>query len=83
MLVQERKDTTGLYIYINIYWLGMSSTVFNPIIYYFMNRRFRVGFRHAFRWLPCLKASREEYLSVLSTNGRHTYLATQTALTEL
>ncbi|KHN78411.1 Tachykinin-like peptides receptor 99D [Toxocara canis] len=31
----DRK--TSLYIYLNIYWLGMSSTVFNPIIYYFMN----------------------------------------------
>lgn len=30
----------SLYIYINIYWLGMSSTVFNPVIYYFMNKRY-------------------------------------------
>ncbi|KAL6739152.1 hypothetical protein Aduo_012637 [Ancylostoma duodenale] len=80
-LPENRK--TGLYIYINIYWLGMSSTVFNPIIYYFMNRRFRVGFRHAFRWLPGLKANREEYLSVLSSNGRHSHLPMQSALTEL
>lgn len=30
----------SLYIYLNIYWLGMSSTIFNPIIYYFMNERY-------------------------------------------
>ncbi|KAK6049935.1 hypothetical protein COOONC_12560 [Cooperia oncophora] len=70
-LPENRK--TGLYIYINIYWLGMSSTVFNPIIYYFMNKRFRVGFRHAFRWLPCMHENRSEYLSILSSNGRASY----------
>lgn len=28
-----------LHLYIFIYWLGMSSCVANPIIYYFMNER--------------------------------------------
>ncbi|CAB3409758.1 unnamed protein product [Caenorhabditis bovis] len=56
----------SLYIYINIYWLGMSSTVFNPVIYYFMNKRFRVGFHHAFRWLPFVKSNKEEYTSILT-----------------
>ncbi|VDL68704.1 unnamed protein product [Nippostrongylus brasiliensis] len=74
---------TGLYIYINIYWLGMSSTVFNPIIYYFMNKRFRVGFRHAFRWLPGVKVCRAEYRSILSGKGRLPAISAQSAPTEL
>ncbi|EGT38629.1 hypothetical protein CAEBREN_24504 [Caenorhabditis brenneri] len=56
----------SLYIYINIYWLGMSSTVFNPVIYYFMNKRFRVGFHHAFRWLPFVRSDKDEYHTILS-----------------
>ncbi|KAK5978482.1 TachyKinin Receptor family [Trichostrongylus colubriformis] len=71
-LPENRK--TGLYIYINIYWLGMSSTVFNPVIYYFMNKRFRVGFRHVFRWMPCIHENRAEYLSVFSCQKRPSYL---------
>ncbi|WKY05809.1 hypothetical protein Q1695_006206 [Nippostrongylus brasiliensis] len=80
-LPESRK--TGLYIYINIYWLGMSSTVFNPIIYYFMNKRFRVGFRHAFRWLPGVKVCRAEYRSILSGKGRLPAISAQSAPTEL
>ncbi|CAD6195110.1 unnamed protein product [Caenorhabditis auriculariae] len=60
------KKILFLYIYINIYWLGMSSTVINPIIYYFMNRKFRVGFHYAFRWLPFVNSSRAEYVAILS-----------------
>ena len=30
---------TILYIFMHIHFLGMTSTVFNPVIYYFMNDR--------------------------------------------
>jgi hypothetical protein len=53
-----------LYLYMNIYCLGMSSCLLNPVIYYFMNERFRLGFRYAFRWLPWIKVKREDYESV-------------------
>lgn len=43
-LTSEYDRKTSLYIYLNIYWLGMSSTIFNPIIYYFMNERFILFF---------------------------------------
>ena len=39
--LQTKLDTkTVLYLYINIYCLGMSSCLLNPVIYYFMNERF-------------------------------------------
>ena len=31
------------HIYLAFYWLAMSNTCVNPIIYYWMNRRFRQG----------------------------------------
>ncbi|VDM98913.1 unnamed protein product [Thelazia callipaeda] len=45
----------SLYIYLNIYWLGMSSTIFNPIIYYFMNQRYFIHFIPKFYFNFCLK----------------------------
>uniref|UniRef100_A0A914QFA8 G-protein coupled receptors family 1 profile domain-containing protein n=1 Tax=Panagrolaimus davidi TaxID=227884 RepID=A0A914QFA8_9BILA len=66
-----------LYLYINIYCLGMSSCLLNPIIYYFMNERFRLGFRYAFRWLPWVKVKKEEYESVFSSASRASHLASR------
>nr|BAB87199.1 urechistachykinin receptor [Urechis unicinctus]BAC54121.1 Uru-TK receptor [Urechis unicinctus] len=39
-------------IYLCIYWLAMSNSMYNPIIYCWMNARFRKGFKYVFRWLP-------------------------------
>uniref|UniRef100_A0A915PTM3 G-protein coupled receptors family 1 profile domain-containing protein n=1 Tax=Setaria digitata TaxID=48799 RepID=A0A915PTM3_9BILA len=61
----------SLYIYLNIYWLGMSSTIFNPIIYYFMNERFRMGFQYAFRWLPLVTLNTNEYHYLLTSKNSH------------
>uniref|UniRef100_A0A7E4ZWT1 G_PROTEIN_RECEP_F1_2 domain-containing protein n=1 Tax=Panagrellus redivivus TaxID=6233 RepID=A0A7E4ZWT1_PANRE len=66
-----------LYLYINIYCLGMSSCLLNPIIYYFMNDRFRLGFRYAFRWLPWVRVKKEEYESVFSNTSRASHLASR------
>ena len=90
--LQTKLDTkTVLYLYINIYCLGMSSCLLNPVIYYFMNERlvkitllviigyfrFRLGFRYAFRWLPCIHIKREEYESVFSSASRASHLASR------
>ena len=37
-------------VYLALFWLAMSSTMYNPIIYCFMNKRFRLGFLATF---PC------------------------------
>ncbi|XP_072533153.1 substance-K receptor [Salminus brasiliensis] len=44
-------------VYLAIFWLAMSSTMYNPIIYCCLNQRFRSGFRQAFRWCPFVKVS--------------------------
>ncbi|XP_017145064.1 tachykinin-like peptides receptor 99D isoform X1 [Drosophila miranda] len=37
-------------LYLAIYWLAMSNSMYNPIIYCWMNSRFRYGFKMVFRW---------------------------------
>ena len=33
----------------------MSNCCYNPIVYCWMNDKFRNGFRYAFRWCPCVQ----------------------------
>ncbi|KAL9894569.1 tachykinin-like receptor at 99D isoform 2-T2 [Glossina fuscipes fuscipes] len=46
-------------IYLLIYWLAMSNSMYNPIIYCWMNSRFRFGFKMFFRWCPFMRIGRE------------------------
>ncbi|CAH1794500.1 unnamed protein product [Owenia fusiformis] len=43
------------HLYLVFYWLAMSNSMYNPLVYCWMNQRFRQGFRYIFRWLPCSK----------------------------
>ncbi|XP_076056208.1 tachykinin-like peptides receptor 99D [Oratosquilla oratoria] len=46
-------------IYLAIYWLAMSNSMYNPMIYCWLNSRFRNGFRQVFSWwLPCVASER-------------------------
>ncbi|KAK6487637.1 substance-K receptor [Huso huso] len=47
-------------VYLAIFWLAMSSTMYNPIIYYCLNQRFRSGFRQAFHWCPFVTVTEED-----------------------
>ncbi|VDL75143.1 unnamed protein product [Nippostrongylus brasiliensis] len=60
-LMEFENPNIGKYIYLGIYWVAMSSSAYNPIIYCFANERFRIGFRYVFRWLPMIHCQREEY----------------------
>ncbi|KAJ1529634.1 hypothetical protein ONE63_006398 [Megalurothrips usitatus] len=42
-------------VYLGIYWLAMSNSMYNPIIYCYMNSRFRRGFQAFFWWCPCVR----------------------------
>ena len=47
------------HIYLSFYWLAMSNTCVNPIIYYWMNQRFRAYFNQVLCCVPrCLTRSR-------------------------
>ncbi|XP_052268989.1 tachykinin-like peptides receptor 99D [Dreissena polymorpha] len=45
-------------IYIIIYLMAMSNSMYNPIIYGWMNSRFREGFIHVFCCCPCRRCKR-------------------------
>ncbi|KAF2977680.1 hypothetical protein EK904_008874 [Melospiza melodia maxima] len=48
-------------VYLAVMWLAMSSTMF------------RVGFKHAFRWCPCVSAGEYEGLELRSARFLHTH----------
>ncbi|XP_071401229.1 substance-K receptor isoform X3 [Centroberyx affinis] len=62
-------------VYLAIFWLAMSSTMYNPIIYCCLNQRFRAGFRHAFAWCPFIRVSEEDKMELQHT---HTFRVTMT-----
>ncbi|XP_012231185.2 tachykinin-like peptides receptor 99D isoform X2 [Linepithema humile] len=50
-------------VFLGIYWLAMSNSMYNPIIYCWMNTRFRRGFAQFFFWCPWVRVSTEPSLS--------------------
>ncbi|XP_010887222.1 substance-K receptor [Esox lucius] len=66
-------------VYLAIFWLAMSSGMYNPIIYCCLNHRFRSGFRHAFSWLPFIKVSEEDVMELQNTQ---TFRLTHSCRTE-
>ncbi|TKR86549.1 hypothetical protein L596_011124 [Steinernema carpocapsae] len=47
--------------YLISYWVAMANSAINPLIYCYVNKRFRIGFRYAFRWLPCISYTQRQY----------------------
>ncbi|XP_023232740.1 tachykinin-like peptides receptor 99D [Centruroides sculpturatus] len=45
-------------IYLFIYWLAMSNSMYNPMIYCWMNTRFRQGFKNVFLFCLCQRKLR-------------------------
>ncbi|XP_003409088.1 substance-K receptor [Loxodonta africana] len=54
-------------VYLALFWLAMSSTMYNPIIYCCLNHRFRSGFRLAFRCCPWVTPTEEDKLELNHT----------------
>ncbi|XP_011700827.1 PREDICTED: tachykinin-like peptides receptor 99D [Wasmannia auropunctata] len=50
-------------VYLGIYWLAMSNSMYNPIIYCWMNTKFRRGFAQFFFWCPWVRVTAEPSLS--------------------
>ncbi|CDW52675.1 tachykinin peptides receptor 99D like [Trichuris trichiura] len=79
----EMDFLVAQHVYMGMYWLAMSSTVVNPIVYCWMNSRFRAGFMYAFRWLPCVHMSEKDYYASglyegLRQAGRRSYCSRST-----
>uniref|UniRef100_A0A8C0JF09 Tachykinin receptor 2 n=1 Tax=Chelonoidis abingdonii TaxID=106734 RepID=A0A8C0JF09_CHEAB len=55
-------------VYLAVFLLAMSTTMYNPIIYCCLNHRFRSGFRLAFQWCPCIKATEGDKQTYLPIN---------------
>ncbi|XP_074648520.1 RYamide receptor-like [Tubulanus polymorphus] len=47
-------------------WLSMSNSCYNPIVYWWMNKKFRAGFRHVYRCLPCCRATQSDKDTIYS-----------------
>ncbi|XP_018028127.1 tachykinin-like peptides receptor 99D [Hyalella azteca] len=63
-------------IYLLIYWLAMSNSMYNPIIYCWLNENFRNGFKSVFyRCLPCVPWLKPS-LSLRPGNTMSTYYST-------
>ncbi|CAI9532508.1 unnamed protein product [Staurois parvus] len=78
-LLQTLDETNQKFyqqLYLAIMWLAMSSTMYNPIIYCCLNDRFRIGFKHVFRWCPFIRAGEYEGLEMKSRR----YLQTQSSM---
>ncbi|XP_077869102.1 tachykinin-like peptides receptor 99D, partial [Saccoglossus kowalevskii] len=48
-------------IYMVVFWLGMSNSMYNPFIYCWLNDSFRTGFKKVFHLLPCVHSSSDEW----------------------
>ncbi|XP_043836200.1 substance-K receptor [Dromiciops gliroides] len=56
-------------VYLALFWLAMSSTMYNPIIYCCLNQRFRSGFRLAFRCCPWVTPTDEDKLKLFQNQS--------------
>ena len=79
-LVGDSYDEVYSYPYIHViwtacHWLAMSNSCYNPIVYCWMNSRYRNGFRYALRCCPCIQYRAEQH-SPERFHRLHTYVTT-------
>ncbi|XP_055970272.1 neuromedin-K receptor [Sorex fumeus] len=70
-------------VYLGSFWLAMSSTMYNPIIYCCLNKRFRAGFKRAFRWCPFIHMSSYDEMELRPTRFRPTQHSSLYTVTRL
>ncbi|KAI6192461.1 G-PROTEIN-RECEP-F1-2 domain-containing protein [Aphelenchoides fujianensis] len=47
-----KNALVGVYTYLVFYFLAMTASAVNPLIYFCFNHRFRLGFKYVFRFFP-------------------------------
>ncbi|RWS27986.1 neuropeptide Y receptor-like protein 2 [Leptotrombidium deliense] len=66
-----------LYVWFACHWLAMSHACYNPIIYCWMNSRFRSGFKYVLRFMPCVRSTTlPDFLPHCSTATSRSNVAT-------
>lgn len=62
-------------VWIACHWLAMSNCCYNPIVYCWMNSKFRNGFKYILRWCPCVHYV-EGKTDANKMTRLHTYVST-------
>ncbi|XP_055343290.1 RYamide receptor-like [Paramacrobiotus metropolitanus] len=67
VLSEQYGNTMGCYRYIHFvwfacHWLAMSHATYNPIIYFWMNYKFRAGFVYALNLVFCFRRKSDQWL---------------------
>ena len=84
-LVGDSHEEIYNYRYIYVvwtacHWLAMSNSCYNPIVYCWMNTRYRNGFRYALRFCPGVNYNPEQH-SPERFQRLHTYITTMRSTT--
>ena len=59
-------------VWISCHWFAMSNCCYNPMVYCWMNSRFRNGFKYALRACPCVTSDDDEhYVTSRARNGTY------------
>ena len=80
-LIGERHPSIWDYqycqvIWISCHWLAMSNCCYNPMVYCWMNSKFRNGFRYVLRFCPCVSYDYHEHRPSHKAQRVHTYVTT-------
>lgn len=60
-------------VYLAFYWLAMSNSMHNPIVYCWMNSRFRQGFKQFFSFVPCINVRTGSLIRREVVTSRYSY----------
>lgn len=79
-LVGDRHEEIWRFKYIQVvwivcHWLAMSNCCYNPMVYCWMNSKFRNGFKYVLRGCPCVNFDNDDH-GLFKMKRVHTYVTT-------